>query len=392
MFRPSIQKLSTLMLMSVFCVVMAFISMYFKTTEYKKGYSYKVEAREVMSDALSELKVEAEKIYNEESSSALVNDETLDPLNSGLIFYCDDSDGRLSSKLSTLNPNFSALIVDLFIQSGLKEGDNIAVAFTGSMPGANIAVLSACKAMGIKPTIISSLSASNWGACDYERFSWFDMEEDLMLFFQSEDYKSIAYSIGKGGDIGSSLPKKTIDIINEKIHPPTSNLSNLAKDLTYHVEKRINKYLGYDNSDFKLYVNGGGGVASLGTYPGIKERVGYLTVDSLKSLKQSRQLNGNSVMAKMALEHGVPAVNIIDIEQLIDGKLNLIDIGVNDESSIDSSLGYIDEGRLFSQRKYNLLIVVPCLLLSLLLVLSIGLYSHFQIKRRMSSYEPDSIS
>ena len=51
MFRPSIQKLSTLMLMSVFCVVMAFISMYFKTTEYKKGYSYKVEAREVMSDA-----------------------------------------------------------------------------------------------------------------------------------------------------------------------------------------------------------------------------------------------------------------------------------------------------------------------------------------------------
>ena len=218
------------------------------------------------------------------------------------------------------------------------------------------------------------------------------MEEELRLFFQSKDYKSIAYSIGKVGDIGSSLPKKTIDIINEKIHPPTSNLSNLAKDLTYHVEKRINKYLGYDNSDFKLYVNVGGGVASLGTYPGIKERVGYLTVDSLKSLKQSRQLNGNSVMAKMALEHGVPAVNIIDIEQLIDGKLNLIDIGVNDESSIDSRLGYIDEGRLFSQRKYNLLIVVPCLLLSLLLVLSIGLYSHFQIKRRMSSYEPDSIS
>ena len=174
MFRPAIQKLSTLMLMSVFCVVMAFISMYFKTTEYKKGYSYKVEAREVMSDALSQLKVEAEEIYNEESSSALVNDETLDPLNSGLIFYCDDSEGRLSSKLSTLNPNFSALIVDLFIQSGLVEGDNIAVAFTGSMPGANIAVLSACKAMGIKPTIISSLSASNWGACDYERFSWFE--------------------------------------------------------------------------------------------------------------------------------------------------------------------------------------------------------------------------
>ena len=392
MFRPAIQKLRTLILMSVFCVTMAFISMFFKTIEYKKGYTYKVEAREVMSGALSQLKIEAKEIYSKKSSTALVNDETLDPLNSGLIFYCDDSDGRLSSKLSTLNPNFSALIVDLFIQSGLAEGDNIAVAFTGSMPGANIAVLSACKAMGIKPTIISSLSASNWGACDYDRFSWYDMEEELMLFFKSQEYKSIAYSIGKGGDIGSSLPKKTIDIINKKIFPSSLNISNSTRNLTYHVDKRINKYLGYNNSDIKLYVNVGGGVASLGTYPGIKERVGYLTVDSLKILKESKQLNGNSVMAKMALEHGIPAVNIVDIEQLINGKLNLIDIGLNDDSSMDSKLGYVEEERLFSQRKYNLVIVIPCLILSLALVLSIGLYSHFQIKKRMSSYEPDAIS
>ena len=213
-----------------------------------------------------------------------------------------------------------------------------------------------------------------------------------MLFFKSQEYKSIAYSIGKGGDIGSSLPKKTIDVINKKIFPSSLNISNSTKNLTYHVNKRINKYLGYNNSDIKLYVNVGGGVASLGTYPGIKERVGYLTVDSLKTLKQSKQLNGNSVMAKMALEHGVPAVNIIDIEQLIDGKLNLIDIGLNDDSSIDSKLSYVEEERLFSQKKYNLVIVIPCLILSLALVLSIGLYSHFQIKRRMSSYEPDAIS
>ena len=97
-------------------------------------------------------------------------------------------------------------------------------------------------------------------------------------------------------------------------------------------------------------------------------------------------------MAKMALEHGVPALNIIDIEQLIDGKLNLIDIGLNDDSSIDSKLSYVEEERLFSQKKYNLVIVIPCLILSLALVLSIGLYSHFQIKRRMSSYAPDAIS
>ena len=51
MFRPAIQKLRILILMSIFCVIMAFISIFFKTTEYKNGYSYKVEAREVMSAA-----------------------------------------------------------------------------------------------------------------------------------------------------------------------------------------------------------------------------------------------------------------------------------------------------------------------------------------------------
>ena len=32
-------------------------------------------------------------------------------------------------------------------------------------------------------------------------------------------------------------------------------------------------------------------MASLGTYPGIKERVGFLNVDSLKTLKEKKQIN-----------------------------------------------------------------------------------------------------
>ena len=97
-------------------------------------------------------------------------------------------------------------------------------------------------------------------------------------------------------------------------------------------------------------------------------------------------------MAKMALDHDVPAVNIIDIENLIEGKLNLIDVGLNDEAVMGSEHSIIDEEKLFSQRKYNLIVVIPCLVAALILVLSIGLYSHLQIKRRMSSYEPDSVS
>ena len=377
--------------MAFFCVVMAFISMHFKTVEYKKGYDYKIEAKKIMSGALNMLKEEADRIYD--GARPQINDATLDPLKSGLIFYCDDSEGKLSSKLSTLNPNFSALIVDLFIDAGLEKGDDIAIAFTGSLPGANVAVLSACKSMGIKPTIITSVSASNWGACDYENFSWLDMEDELKLFFKNDDYKSIAASVGKGGDIGNDLQKKSIDEIEKKISILAgSNISDNEQNLAYHVDKRVNKYWGYDNSDIKLYVNVGGGVASLGTYPGIKQRMGYLSVDSLKALKETKQINGNSVMAKMAIDYGVPAINITNIEQLIEGKLNLIDVGISDDSSLGMESDMIEEERLFSKEKYSLIVVIPCLVASLALVLSIGLYSHLQIKRRMSSYEPDSIS
>ena len=72
-------------------------------------------------------------------------------------------EGDLDAKLTTLDPNFSAVIVDLLFTAGL-ENDTIAVMLTGSMPGANIALLSACQVMGIHPIIISSIGASQWGA------------------------------------------------------------------------------------------------------------------------------------------------------------------------------------------------------------------------------------
>ena len=92
-----------------------------------------------------------------------------------------------NSKLTTLNPNFAAFIVELFTRSGLepvnddsKDIPKIAVAFTGSMPGANLAVLSACESMGFEPVVITSLSSSNWGACKYDKFSWLDIEDELI--------------------------------------------------------------------------------------------------------------------------------------------------------------------------------------------------------------------
>ena len=99
----------------------------------------------------------------------------------------------------------------------------------------------------------------------------------------------------------------------------------------------------------------------------------------------------------------MPAINIIDIKNLISGYLPEINLS-DDEFLIDWTktdwvdnninihnwfLSSTETANLFIDRKYNFWIVIPCLLASMILVLSVGIYSHFQIKRRMSSYEPD---
>ena len=46
---------------------------------------------------------------------------TIDPLETGMVFYQDGLDGDPSSKLTTLNPNFAALVVELMVEAGIKK-------------------------------------------------------------------------------------------------------------------------------------------------------------------------------------------------------------------------------------------------------------------------------
>ena len=141
-------------------------------------YDTKVIASNLMFKALKSLRQD----YLDQGKTF----SSLDPLETGLVFYQDDLPGNPSSKLTTLNPNFAAYIVELMIDAGIQIPEkrdrkpSVAIAFSSSFPGANIAVLSACLAMDMKPVIITSLSGSNYGAIDYDEFSWLDMERILI--------------------------------------------------------------------------------------------------------------------------------------------------------------------------------------------------------------------
>ena len=111
--------------------------------------------------------------------------------------------GSLPVKLSTANPNFGALLVQLFKEAGVRQGDHIAIGATGSFPALNIAACAAAEVLDLKVSLITSVTSSSWGANDPE-YTFLDMYSTLReggLLSQS----ILASSIGANQDIGRTL-------------------------------------------------------------------------------------------------------------------------------------------------------------------------------------------
>jgi len=437
MFRPAIQKLYVLVLMAIFCIAMTVISLNSQLDYKKPYYNEKVNASNHMFKALKILRSQYLKIPNQRYDNEedfidsngnglydvgedIINDRrpfsSLDPLETGLVFYQDDLPGNPSSKLTTLNPSFAAFVIDLMIDSGIEIPKNrdrepkVAVALSSSFPGANLAVLSACKAMDIEPIIITSLSGSNYGALAYSEFSWLDMEKILTDndVFPST-YNSKAVSIGRGSDSGIGLDSLIINEIKGAIKNHTIEFIYNEKetDLSYYIDKRMAIYdKRNDFAPYDLFINVGGGHASIGTIDDIRRASGALSLDFLDGIYSNNTDDCIMFRFSQSENYSTPAINIIDIKNLVKGNLPIITLSdknfninwennewVNsDENNQLWRSKNNKSGILFIERKYNFWVVIPCLLASLIVVLSVGVYSHFQIKRRMTSYEPDSIT
>ena len=377
MFRPQIQKTRVLASLAALSLFMVFIASRSTVTDIAVGYEYKLEAAKLMDDAIKLLKKEVKNkgytIYKD-----------IDPNTTGLIFKEDSpirtGPGDLESKQTSLKSNFAALIVDEFIKAGINEGDTVAVAMTGSMPGANIALLSACKMMNIHPVIISSMGASMWGATEAE-FTWIDMEHILYesgLF----DKISIAYSLGGRGDClrksknedGRILfEEKMIKYKTNKIDYSVPDMNNLYKSINQRINLFNNNISSIDN--YAAYINIGGGAASIGI--GGKDRLN--TPGYLKPKKVLSQKPNESVVRYFA-ENDIPLIHILHIKQFVK---ELIPFG--------SEKIPVGESKIYKQEKYNLIINIVALFISLGSVVFIGIQSHNQIKKRMQSYEPESV-
>ncbi len=248
--------------------------------------------------------------------------------------------GYIEAKLTSLNPNFAAVVVDMLKEADLKEGDAVAVSFTGSFPGLNIAVHAALQTLKLKPIIITSVGASNWGAND-PYYTWLDMEKDLYdtKVFRN---KSIAASFGGGLDRGRGLSPEGRNLILSCVQRNGIELIN-EEYLENSIEKRLKIYKSQSDGPIKLFINVGGGIASIGSIENYQFIPGGF---SPPLLMKNFPIKG--VLIRMS-EESIPFIHLLNINQLA----AIYGLPVS-----PAPLPLPGEGEIFIQQRYNITLTI----------------------------------
>ncbi len=269
--------------------------------------------------------------------------------------------GYIEAKLTATNPNFAAVVVDMLMESDLKKGDLVAVAFTGSLPGLNIAVLSALQTLNLNAIVITSVGASNWGAND-PYFTWLDMER-VLYKAKVFKYKSIAASVGGGLDRGRGLSPEARELIIDAIYRNKIDLIN-EEYLENSIEKRMNVYNKERKGNrIKAFINVGGGIASLGS----TENVQFISTGLSKSLAM-KNFPRSGVLVLMAQEN-MPIIHMLNITHLA----KKYGLPVN-----PIPLPLPGEGEIFIQKQYSMTLAV---MVTLFLIIAVSLVFIMEKKR-----------
>jgi len=238
-------------------------------------------------------------------------DPETDPAGSGLIgdliSPITTNTGHLPAKLTSVNPNFAAVVVEMLRQARVREGDAVAIGFSGSFPAINICVLAAVDTLRLRPLIITSVGASQWGA-NHPELTWLDMEQ-LLSESGLLPYRSLAASPGGIDDRAMGLSKRGRRAITTAVErtglpliEPEDYADSLAKRMALYREQP-------EEADVRAYINVGGGSTSVGT------RVGKQLFKPGLNRSAPPGKMVDSVMARFA-ERGVPVIHVIKIDEL----------------------------------------------------------------------------
>ncbi|MBI4704365.1 MAG: poly-gamma-glutamate system protein [Deltaproteobacteria bacterium] len=265
-WRPSRVSRSALVLVAVLSSAAALSVESFPVERQQRNYREKLAASRLARSCM-------EAIKKEKLGRGLAIDREVDPAETGMIgpsiTPVTANTGYIDAKLTSTNPNFAAVVVQLLRTAGVQEGDTVAVGFSGSFPALNVATCAAIETLRLRPIAIASVSASTWGATDVD-YLWLDMERTLeragLVSFRSE-----AATRGGIDDRGVGMTKEGRALLDAAMErsgvmnlKPSSLGDAIAKRMAFYEEKAAGRPI-------KAYINIGGGSASVGTHVGKKQ-------------------------------------------------------------------------------------------------------------------------
>ena len=349
-WRPSGVSRSMMLMMSALAIMGMIAVESFKTKNRQRMYDEKLKAAQLMSQSMSAL---AERRAEVAGHIDLEDDPTRSGMIGALMSDITSTSGHLQAKQTTVNPNWAAVMVDLYRRAKLKSGDTIAVGLSGSFPALNLATFAAAEAMGLKVVSITGVSSSMWGA-NLPEFTWLDMERHLSERKLLKT-RSVAATLGGVGDNARGVSAKGRALLKEAIERNGLPLVS-SKSEDEGLQERMDIYRRHANgAEIRAYVNVGGNTLSVGSLVGKR-----LYNEGLNLHPSAGALSVDCVMTRFAKEN-IPVIHMIRVENLAER------YGLPLAPRVMPKAG---EGKIFLKAEYNLALVasVIVVLLGLLYV------------------------
>jgi len=331
---------------AIIAILLAFIALNGKVRKIAPFYKEKLEASKLAYEMFQSVKEFRIKL-------GLPMDSLNDPMLSGLIGVqlspITTEYGDLTSKITSINPNFSALFVSYLKRLHLKEGDVVAVHLTGSFPALNICLFSTLKTLKLNPIIITSVGASMRGA-NIPNFTVLDIENYLRTK-NLIPFKTAYASYGGIDDLGRGLPEEGREII-EKDAEKNAILLIKAKSLSESMKRKFEIYTELSkNNPIKCFINIGGNAAVVAG------------VDVPSGIIDYRYANHPGLIGEF-LRRGILVINVQNVAYLARRH------GFPVSPAVMPSPG---EGKLFYEARYSVPLAIICLLI-LVLILAFTFY------------------
>ena len=344
----------SLLIVTSITVLLMFIELNSKTRVEAEHYEEKLAAAETAQRAFLTLKRQVFEL-------GIPIDRINDPNETGIIGIqyspITTERGDLEAKLTSTNPNYAALIVELIKDTGVRKNDLVAVSQSGSYPALNINTMSALEVLGLRPVIITSVGSSMWGA-NYPQFTYLDMESVLIekgIF----TWRTTAASLGGEDDVGRGLSPAGREIIVQAAQRNDIPLIDAA-NLDEMIERKMTRYR--SAGQIELFINVGETKTALA---GFDAEAGRLRPRAIRT--------GKGLIARFS-SMGLPVINLLDIDGLAEA---------HDLATAPIPLPNPGEGRLYYEYRYSVTFaVVATAILVIVLFILLRFDIDYYLKRR----------